>query len=102
MPGLLADVNVQGHLPYLRRLLEGLGLLDLITGLGLTPATFPDLGLARDLDDRALWHYCQANNWMLFTDNRNQEGEKATSPGPRYPHPHAPHRQIIRSQAAHS
>jgi hypothetical protein len=28
MRGLLADVNVQGHLPYLRRLMEGQGLLE--------------------------------------------------------------------------
>src|SRR5436305_13673218 len=73
MPGLLADVNVQGHLPYLQRLLDGLGLLGMITELGLTLATFPDLGLDRGLDDRALWNYCQANGWVLFTDNRNHE-----------------------------
>jgi hypothetical protein len=30
MPGLLADVNVQGHLAYLGRVLEGLGLLPLL------------------------------------------------------------------------
>ncbi len=30
MRGLLADVNVQGHLPYLRRLLEGEGLLEIL------------------------------------------------------------------------
>jgi hypothetical protein len=75
MPGLLADVNVQGHLPYLARLLEDLGLLDLLTELGLTLATFPDLGLDRGIDDRTLWKYCQANGWVLFTDNRNREDE---------------------------
>ena len=36
MPGLLADVNVQGHLPYLERLIEGLGLLEILRELGLT------------------------------------------------------------------
>jgi hypothetical protein len=75
MPGLLADVNVQGHLPYLARLIEGLGLLELLTELGLTLVTFPDLGLDRGLDDRSLWNYCQANGWVLFTDNRNYEDE---------------------------
>ena len=30
MPGLLADVNLQGLLPYLERLIDGLGLLELI------------------------------------------------------------------------
>jgi hypothetical protein len=73
MPGLLADVNVQGHLPYLERLVEQLGLLEVITELGLALATFPDLGLDRGLDDRTLWNFCQANGWVLFTDNRNHE-----------------------------
>ena len=77
MPSLLADVNVQGHLPYLRRLIDGHGLLDLLTGLGLTLVTFPDLGLDRRVDDRALWNYCQANGWVLFTDNRNHEDENS-------------------------
>jgi hypothetical protein len=38
MPGLLADVNLQGHLPYLGRLIDGLGLLDVLAELGLTLA----------------------------------------------------------------
>jgi hypothetical protein len=54
-----------------------LGLLDLLTEIHLTLVTFPDLGLARDLDDRSLWNYCQQNNWVLFTDNRNQEDENS-------------------------
>ncbi len=61
MPGLLADVNVQGHVPYLQRLLEKLGVLDMVAGLDLTLATFPELGLDRRTDDRTLWHFCQAN-----------------------------------------
>jgi hypothetical protein len=77
MPGLLADVNVQGHLPYLQRLIEKLGLLDMVVGLGLTLATFPDLGLDRETHDRALWNYCQANEWVLFTENRNNEDENS-------------------------
>jgi hypothetical protein len=77
MPGLLADVNVQGHLPYLVRLIDSLQLLEIITDLGLTLVTFPDLGLDRGLDDRSLWNYCQDNGWILFTDNRNYEDENS-------------------------
>jgi hypothetical protein len=77
MPGLLADVNVQGHLPYLRRLLESLGLLDILTGLGLALETFPGVGLDRQIDDRTLWQYCQDNEWVLLTDNRNHEDENS-------------------------
>ena len=74
MPGLLTDVNVQGHLPYLRRMMVKAGVMDLVEGLGLTMATFPTLGLDRETQDRALWNYCQANGWVLFTDNRNAAG----------------------------
>ena len=77
MPGLLADVNVQGHLPYLGRLIDGLGLLDVLAELGLTLTTFPDLGLDRHMNDRELWNYCQANDWVLFTDNRSREDENS-------------------------
>ncbi len=77
MAGLLADVNVQGHLPYLRRLMEGQGLLEILTEMGISLATFPDLGLDRSMNDRTLWNYCQANEWVLFTDNRNHEDENS-------------------------
>jgi hypothetical protein len=72
MRGLLADVNVQGHLLYLRHLLEA---LDLWIVLGeLEFVTFPDLALSRDLDDRSLWIRCQQDGWVLFTENRNDDG----------------------------
>src|SRR5437660_12890597 len=77
MPGLLADVNLQGHLPYLGRLMDGLGLLEVLVELGLTLTRFPDLGLDRHMNDRELWNYCQANDWVLFTDNRNYEDENS-------------------------
>jgi hypothetical protein len=75
MPGLLTDVNVQGHLPFLHRLIVKLRLEDLLVSLGLALTTFPDLGLDRHTDDRAIWNYCQANGWVLLTDNRNNEDE---------------------------
>jgi hypothetical protein len=75
MPGLLADVNVQGHLAYLVRLIEHLGLSEIMSDLGLSFVTFPDLGLDRGIDDRTLWTYCQGNDWVLFTDNRNRESD---------------------------
>jgi hypothetical protein len=77
MPGLLADVNVQGHLPYLMRLIKEVGVLDLLTDIGITFETFPDRGRHPQMKDRALWNYCQANQLVLFTDNRNYEDEDA-------------------------
>src|SRR4051794_30029857 len=77
MHGLLADVNVQGHLPYLKRLMEGQGLLEILTEMGISLVIFPDLGLDRGTDDRTLWNFCQENGWVLFTDNRNREDENS-------------------------
>jgi hypothetical protein len=74
MRGLLADVNVQGHLGYLRRLLEVLGLWPVLAELQLAFSTFANLNLPRDLDDRALWNRCQQDTWVLFTENRNDDG----------------------------
>lgn len=77
MRGLLADVNVQGHLLYLLRLLETLDLWSILAELRLEFATFPDLQLPRNLDDRSLWNHCQQYGWVLFTENRNDEGENS-------------------------
>lgn len=73
MRGLLADVNLQGHLPYLRRLMEQIGVLEVLTEMDISLAMFPDVGLERDIRDRNLWSFCQKNDWVLFTDNRNHE-----------------------------
>jgi hypothetical protein len=74
LKGLLADVNVQGHLPYIRQCLAKLDILPLLEDLGIRLATFSDLRLSRDLSDRLLWDYCQQHQWVLFTENRNDDG----------------------------
>ena len=67
MRGLLADVNLQGHVPYLRRLLKGLDLWPIPVEQDLQLAIFPELGLDRRLDDRSLWNYCQQEGSDLLT-----------------------------------
>lgn len=74
MRGLLADVNVQGHLSSLRRLLVTAGRWPVIAELNVAFATFTDVQLPRDLDDRTLWDFCQQEGWILFTENRNDDG----------------------------
>jgi hypothetical protein len=74
MRGLLADVNVQGHLPYLRRLFQLLDLWVVLAELKLDLVTFRDLNLPRDLDDRSVWNRCQQDGWVLLTENRNDDG----------------------------
>jgi hypothetical protein len=73
MNGLLADIQLQGHLRYLHRLLVRLDLLPILEELNLTFATFADLDLPPDVDDRTLWNSCQRLGWVLFTENRNQD-----------------------------
>lgn len=77
MRGLLADMNVQGHTLYLRRLLEALDLWPVLAELRLEFATFSHLQLPHNLDDRSLWNHCQQNEWVLFTENRNDDGDNS-------------------------
>jgi len=74
MQGLLADVNVQGHLTQLRYLLASLDLRPVLDALNLQIVTFNDLGIPRSIDDRTLWNLCQEQGWVLFTDDRNNDG----------------------------
>lgn len=74
MRGLLADVSIQGHLDYLLDLLEARELRGVLESLELRFVTFPDVGLDRRVDDRTLWRYCQDEQWVLFTENRNDDG----------------------------
>jgi len=50
MQGLLADVDVDGHLPYLRRLLESRDLWVILVEFNLRLVTFRDLQFQRNLD----------------------------------------------------
>src|SRR5438105_307393 len=75
MQGLLADENIQGHLRYLRQLLEAQNLWCVLDELQVQLTTFAGLGLPRGVGDRHLWNYCQEHGWVLFTDNRNHDHE---------------------------
>ncbi|MGH7138530.1 MAG: hypothetical protein ACREHD_22505 [Pirellulales bacterium] len=75
MRGLLADANVQGHQARIAKLLERSGLWDILVEIGLEFAELSDIGLPHDVDDRTLWQRCQDDGWVLFTDNRNDDGE---------------------------
>ena len=78
MPGLLADVNLQGHLAYIERRLAELDLLEILSrDLGLNLVSFAHLNLDPRLDDRSLWLFCQNERWVLLTDNRNRENENS-------------------------
>ena len=73
MNGLLADIQLQGHLRYLQRLLVGLDLWLTLEEVGITFATFAELLIPPDVDDRTLWNRCQQFGWVLLTENRNRD-----------------------------
>lgn len=73
MLSLLADTNVQRHATYLRRLLERWGLLQILEDSEIQFLTFADVGLPRDLSDRLLWGRCQDDQFVLLTENRNDD-----------------------------
>ena len=74
MRGLLADVNLAGHLRYLQVRLRRSELDELFDDPVPEFATFRDVGMANETDDRTVWQFCQAEGWVLWTDNRNDDG----------------------------
>lgn len=54
---------------------SSIDLWDLLTETGLRFSTLAETGLSNSIDDGMLWTFCQEDGWVLFTDNRNAEGE---------------------------
>ena len=79
---MLADANVQGQMKYIQALMDHLGLWRFLDDENLRFVTFPDLELDLDLDDRLLWNRCQEEGWVLFTDNRNEDGHDSLEATP--------------------
>ena len=74
MPGLIADLNLEGHFRILLRLLEEPSRRELWSDLGWTAVTFEALGLPRTAPDVLVWTTCQQQQLVLLTANRNDEG----------------------------
>jgi hypothetical protein len=75
MPGLLADINVQGQVELLRLVLESSEWADLWASLQMGIATFAEVGLDRRAPDVEVWRLCQQRGLFLVTGNRNHDGE---------------------------
>src|SRR5438132_13654262 len=74
MQGLLADVNIEGHVERLRRILESPAWREIWTSLALPIYRFADLSLASTTSDALVWQLCQERQLILLTANRNKEG----------------------------
>jgi hypothetical protein len=71
--GILADINIQGQVQLLVRLMRGEPWREFWEDLHLACYTFADLGLARDTPDSVIWRLCQERELLLVTNNRNAE-----------------------------
>jgi hypothetical protein len=73
VPNLLSDVNAEGHVLALVRLLESEPRREFWNYLGMTAETFQSQRLDEKLPDIALWNVCQDRNLILVTGNRNEK-----------------------------
>ena len=73
MRGLLIDHNIIGHGRIIERILEGPVWAEMWHGLNLPVLTFEEVGLAVTAKDSEVWRFCQANQWVLITANRNKD-----------------------------
>lgn len=71
--GVLADVNIEGHVDYVMALVRAAPWADLWQELGLEYATFADLGLSHRDPDADIWQCCQDQGYVLITSNRNHD-----------------------------
>jgi len=72
--GLLADVNNVKQVRVLLMLLQEESRGEFWLHLGLTTPTFGELGLHPRSPDTDVWLKCQAEELLLITANRNDDG----------------------------
>jgi hypothetical protein len=78
LKAILADHNLAGHLRALHdRIWLSPPWTELWQALSIRVETFESLGISPTLDDRSLWRYCQQEGLVLFTANRNSDGESS-------------------------
>lgn|SRR5487761_1087352 len=73
LTGVLADVNIEGHVDYLMALVRAAPWVDLWQELELAYATFADVGLHHQSPDAEIWQVCQDMGYVLITSNRNHD-----------------------------
>jgi hypothetical protein len=72
--GILADNNVIGQVAYLVQLMQAEPWGGYWNELNLVLFHFPEVGLAATATDVEVWQRCQAEELILITDNRNDDG----------------------------
>ena len=77
MPGLLADVNIEGVLKRLIDVCKSPAWQVFWAYCDTDVVGFEDLGLSKDASDLTIWKTCQSRNVILITANRNEDDEES-------------------------
>ena len=75
MKGIVADINIQGHIDLLVVLMQAEPWKLFWDHLHLQYVHFADIGLAPATLDSVVWDTCQKEELVLITDNRNKKGQ---------------------------
>lgn len=77
MPTIMADHDIEGQVRALLRLLTSAAWYEVWHGLAMRVESFASLGLPENMPDAALWQFCQTQQIILITGNRNKAGTEA-------------------------
>jgi len=73
----MADHDIEGQVRALLRLLTSVAWYEVWHGLAMRVESFASLGLSENMSDAALWQFCQTQQIILITGNRNKAGTDA-------------------------
>jgi hypothetical protein len=77
MPAIMADHDIEGQMQVLLRLLTSAAWFEVWHELAIRVESFASLGLPENTSDIALWQFCQTQQIILITGNRNKAGPEA-------------------------
>ena len=77
MPAIMADHDIEGPVQVLLRLLTSAAWYEVWHELAVRVESFVSLGLPENTSDAALWQFCQTQQIILITGNRNKVGPEA-------------------------
>ena len=77
MRAILCDNDIEGYFGFLVELLDGPELRELWQSLDLHAWRLRDVGLSAHAPDREIWEFCQGEECVLITGNRNREDEES-------------------------
>ena len=77
MPAIMADHDIEGQVRALLRLLTSAAWHEVWHGLAMHVESFASLRLPENTSDAAQWQFCQTQQIILITGNRNKAGPDA-------------------------